>query len=150
MKQCAKQHNIEIYYTHTKYGNYLLHLGTKYHECKKTFNILYQKYCTYCIHIANIHCQPWSHAVKTTEHIITESTFLWPPTGQAIIFCSCGFYLLLVSSFFPRLISAVADWMSTILPHMMWPWCEFRMQVWNALHSARIKYRMQKLCKLEM
>jgi len=28
------------------------------------------------------------------------------------------FYLL---SFFPRLISAVANWMSTILPHMMWP-----------------------------
>jgi len=29
----------------------------------------------------------------------------------------CGFYLL---SFFPRLISAVGDWMSTILPHMVW------------------------------
>ena len=25
------------------------------------------------------------------------------------------------SSVFPRLISAVADWMSTILPHMVWP-----------------------------
>ena len=25
------------------------------------------------------------------------------------------------SVFFPRLISAVADWMSTILPHMVWP-----------------------------
>jgi len=24
-------------------------------------------------------------------------------------------------SFFPRLISAVGDWMSTILPHMVWP-----------------------------
>jgi len=29
--------------------------------------------------------------------------------------------LLLSSSFFPRLISAVADWMSAILPHMVWP-----------------------------
>jgi len=27
----------------------------------------------------------------------------------------------LLSSFFPRLISAVADWMSAILPHMVWP-----------------------------
>jgi len=27
----------------------------------------------------------------------------------------------LVSSFFPRLISAAADWLSTILPHMVWP-----------------------------
>ena len=32
---------------------------------------------------------------------------------------------------FPRLISAVADWMSTILRHIMWPYCEFRMHVWN-------------------
>ena len=31
----------------------------------------------------------------------------------------CGFYLL--SFFFPRLISAVGDWMSTVLPHMVWP-----------------------------
>jgi len=30
-------------------------------------------------------------------------------------------FLLLLSSFFPHLISAVADWMSTILPHMVWP-----------------------------
>jgi len=36
------------------------------------------------------------------------------------IFAVISFYLL--SSFFiPRLISAVADWMSTILPHMVWP-----------------------------
>jgi len=39
----------------------------------------------------------------------------------------CGHYifalwfLLLLSSFFPRLISAIADWMSTILPHMVSP-----------------------------
>jgi len=38
----------------------------------------------------------------------------------------CCFFL---SFFFPRLFSAVRDWMPTILPHMMWPWCEFRMQV---------------------
>jgi len=30
-------------------------------------------------------------------------------------------FLLSSSIFFPRLISAVADWMSTILPHMVWP-----------------------------
>jgi len=34
-----------------------------------------------------------------------------------IILLPCGFYL----SFFPCLISALADWMSTILRHMMWP-----------------------------
>ena len=31
------------------------------------------------------------------------------------------FALRFLSSFFPRLISAVGDWMSTILPHMVWP-----------------------------
>ena len=29
--------------------------------------------------------------------------------------------LWFLSSFFPRLISAAAHWMSTILPHMVWP-----------------------------
>jgi len=31
------------------------------------------------------------------------------------------FALWLLLLFFPRLISAVADWMSAILPHMVWP-----------------------------
>ena len=37
------------------------------------------------------------------------------------IFALC--FILLSSIFlsFPRLISAVRDWMSTILPHMVWP-----------------------------
>ena len=56
------------------------------------------------------------------------------------------FALWFLSSFlfFPYLISAVGDWMSTILPHIVWPQCEFRMHVWNVLHTARSKYRMQK------
>ena len=37
-----------------------------------------------------------------------------------ITFSSCGSFLL-SSSFFPRLISAATDWMSTILRHMVWP-----------------------------
>jgi len=53
----------------------------------------------------------------------------------------CGFFLLL----FPRLISVVGDWMSTILLHMVWPLCEFRMQVWNVLLAARWKCRTQKI-----
>ena len=49
---------------------------------------------------------------------------LWPPyvIGHAIIFLPCGFYLSSsVYLFLPRLISAVADWMSAILPHMVRP-----------------------------
>ena len=39
---------------------------------------------------------------------------LWNRAGHYIF----SFFFLL---FFPRLISAVADWMSTILVHMVWP-----------------------------
>jgi len=45
-------------------------------------------------------------------------------------------YFLSSIFFFPRLISAVTDWMCTILLH--------RMQVWNVLHAAGWKYRTQK------
>jgi len=41
--------------------------------------------------------------------------------GQAIIFLPCGFHLLSFFFFFPRVFSAVGDWMSTILLHIMWP-----------------------------
>ena len=76
--------------------------------------------------------------------------FLWPPALRS----RCGHYIFIMwllpsfflsSSFFPRLISAVGDWMSTILSHMVWPWCKFRMQVWNVLRAARWKYRTQKI-----
>jgi len=56
---------------------------------------------------------------------------------------SCPIFLLLYS-FFPRLVSDVTDWMSHVLPHMVWCQSECRMQVWNVLHAAHWKYRMQK------
>jgi len=46
---------------------------------------------------------------------------------MAALFNRAGQYIFalwfLLSSifFFPRLISAVADWMPAILPHMVWP-----------------------------
>jgi len=39
--------------------------------------------------------------------------------GMPLYFLPCGFFYLLSSVFFLRLISAVADWMSAILPHMV-------------------------------
>jgi len=56
-------------------------------------------------------------------HYISALWFLlWLPygIGQTIIFLPCGYYLS-VYLFFPRLISVAGDWMSTILPHMVWP-----------------------------
>ena len=41
--------------------------------------------------------------------------------GQTIIFSSCSSFLSSIFFFFPRLISAAAHWMSTILPHILWP-----------------------------
>jgi len=77
--------------------------------------------------------------VKVTLNL--SLTDLWSPylIGQTIYI-----FILFLSFLFPRLISAVGDWMSAILPHMVWPWCEFRIQVWNMLHVARCKYRTQK------
>jgi len=62
------------------------------------------------------------------------------------------FFLLLLSSslFFSRLFSAIADWMSAIVPHMvLWllSLCKLRMQVSNVLHAAHWKYRTQKITK---
>jgi len=69
--------------------------------------------------------------------------YLWPPYGikQVITFLPCGFFYLLPSFFFrsfPRLISAVADWMYTILPRIVWPWREFKMQVWKWMCCTRL------------
>jgi len=42
---------------------------------------------------------------------------LWNRTDHYIF----ALWFLLLSIFFPALISAVADWISAILPHMVWP-----------------------------
>jgi len=40
---------------------------------------------------------------------------------QTLYFCRVVSSVFFLSFFFPRLISAVADWMSAILAHMVWP-----------------------------
>ena len=49
--------------------------------------------------------------------------FMAAPSNRAghYIFALWFFLYHSSSSFFPRLISAVPNWMSTILPHMVWP-----------------------------
>jgi len=47
--------------------------------------------------------------------------YLWPPCIADVNIFFALWFLLLLSIFFPCLFSAVADWMSTILPHMVWP-----------------------------
>ena len=68
--------------------------------------------------------QTRSRLICTALHV-TTTCLLWSPCviGQTIIFLPCDFYLLsfFFLSFFPRLISAATDWMSTILLHTVWP-----------------------------
>jgi len=47
-------------------------------------------------------------------------TLLWPPSvaDEDILFLPGGFFFFF---FFALLISAVAEWISTILPQMVWP-----------------------------
>jgi len=46
---------------------------------------------------------------------------LWLPYGIGQTIYIFMLWFALSSSFFPRLISAAADWMSATLPHMVWP-----------------------------
>jgi len=64
----------------------------------------------------------WGLCLEKLMTLVLKNCYLWPPcvADADIIFLPCGFFFFL-SSFFPRLISTVADWMSTILPHMVWP-----------------------------
>ena len=83
--------------------------------------------------------------------------FLWPPciADADIIFLPGGFFLLLSSFFIPRLISAVADWISTKTTHihrhlflatnksflcfvksMNYPWLLSNQILWNTTKSS--------------
>jgi len=59
---------------------------------------------------------------ENSRYLDFSEVDLWSPyvIGQTIYIFILSFVLLLLS-FFPRLISAVGDWMSAILPHMVWP-----------------------------
>jgi len=54
-----------------------------------------------------------------------------------------SFFLLFYSS--PNLSGRRLD--VCVLLHMVWPECEFRMQVWSVLHAARWKCRTQKIAQ---
>jgi len=63
------------------------------------------------------------HCIKWLRHIINVFTYLVAFFMVALCNRADHIYFHPVSSsffFFPRLISAVGDWMSTILRHMVW------------------------------
>jgi len=65
------------------------------------------------VHAAN-RIRILANAVNVSRFIVAA---LWNRTGHYIF---APWFLSSLVSFFPRLISAVAEWMSTILRHMMW------------------------------
>jgi len=70
-------------------------------------------------------------------YVLLFMVALWNRAWRPLYFHPVVSSIFLLLSFFPRLISAVADWMSTILPHMVWP-CgpsvnlECRSEMWCA------------------
>ena len=69
--------------------------------------------------------QGQGHRACASVRTFENCTFLWSPyvIGQTIYIFMLWFVLLssFFFFFFPRLISAAEDWMSAILPHMVWP-----------------------------
>ena len=71
----------------------------------------------------------WLTVVWLKRYVWTAlDTNVWAVFVMAALRSRCGHYIFILwfllsssFSFFPRLISAVGDWMSTILPHMVWP-----------------------------
>jgi len=65
---------------------------------------------------------PNSAIYNTFIDFVNNFGFLWSPYGIGqTIYIFMLWFILSSFFFFPRLISAAADWMSAILPHMVWP-----------------------------
>jgi len=68
-----------------------------------------------------------NHGINTTSNGSLPILFSCTSLVMAALRSRCGHYIFAMwflsfyLSFFPRLMSAIADWMSAILPHMVWP-----------------------------
>jgi len=75
-------------------------------------------------HVCCGHGRPSQLLLSSCFSFFGTISSLWSPyvIGQTIIFLPCSFFPSIFYLFFiPRVISAAADWMSTILLHMAWP-----------------------------
>ena len=93
-------------------------------ERERTFYVMCREYLSvFNIAHQSSRLTATSAAVKTNLALVLPfSGSLWSPygIGQTIILSCCDFHLS-IFFFFPRLISAAAHWMFTILLHMVWP-----------------------------
>jgi len=93
---------------------------------RKIIRILSLPMCTAMVrllgHDHNKHDWPMKHwAIWLLEWMANFHWLSWLFMPALHSRCRHYIFVLWLLPFFPRLISAVADWMSTILPHMMWP-----------------------------
>ena len=77
-----------------------------------------QSGCALHMHIECGHCEGLFRPTFYTLQMYPVC--LWSPYGIGRPYYIFILFLLSSSFFFPRLISAVGDWMSTILRHMVW------------------------------
>ena len=92
-------------------------------------NIAYRvvSYCPFCPSITPLSLPFLCPALLCPFPLLPYSLFMAALCNRAGHYIwPCGFYLLsffffLLLSFFSRLISAAADWMSSILRHLVWP-----------------------------
>jgi len=108
INNCEKKLTKHLMYRYTEKLQFLLQCG-------------FAALCIFCCFALII----LNTSAFSNQSCITTMLFiaaLWNRAGHYIFilwFLLSFFFLSFF--FFPRLISAVADWMSTILPHMVWP-----------------------------
>jgi len=81
---------------------------------------VFNKWQTLCMRLINLVLYMYTVCCSC---IVPVAVLLWPPyaIGGPLYFCPVISIYLLSFFFFPRLISAVGDWMFTILWLMVWP-----------------------------
>jgi len=116
-----KSHQISNINCSDKFGNTSLHLAAM-NGRKQIVIVLLQSGIDATLHNARSTTPSFLQLIVVVGFIVFMAALC---NRGAIIFLSCSFYLLSFFLsfflFFPRLISAAADWMSTILLHMAWP-----------------------------
>ena len=106
---------------------YLCNWGTYRQSEKKLLNNNISPICSYnMVNFGPLAAEVVSLVWCTPANFNGFCILLWPPyvIGGPLYFCPgiSVFFFYLLSSFFPRLISVAAGWMSTILWHMVTVW----------------------------
>ena len=93
----------------------------------------------------------WNHIILV--QLLISFHICWLLLAQllfmAALFLPCGFFYLPIFYLFSRLISAVADWMSAILQHMVWLSVNLRCRSETCCTglAENTEYRTQKVAK---